>query len=120
MRWSETEPLAALYQDVRSVTVALAELAQTVDEIILAPAGHHALRVAWMEANDNNNNSGDVVLAIAPITVSDVLQEGLVSRCRTAIFTGATLRRSAKRWPADLLRLDGRSGRIDLSDCGEG
>lgn len=106
MRWSETEPLAALYQDIRSVAVALAELAQTVEEIILAPAGQHALRVAWMEASENNNNNSDVVLAIAPITVSEVLQAGLVNRCRTAIFTGATLRTgSSFRYIRDRLGL---------------
>lgn len=106
MRWPETEPLAALFQDVRTVTVALGELAQTVDEIVLAPAGHHALRVAWMEATDNNNSNSDVVLAIAPITVSEVLQAGLVNRCRTAIFTGATLRTgSSFRYIRDRLGL---------------
>lgn len=106
MRWGETEPLAALFLDLRSVTLALTELAQTVDEIVLAPAGQHALRVAWMEASENSNSTADVVVAIAPITVSDVLQAGLVNRCRTAIFTGATLRTgSSFRYIRDRLGL---------------
>ena len=107
MRWSETEPLAALYQDVRGVAVAVSELAHTLDEIVLAPEGQRRLRVAWMEANDNNGaGAGNVVLAIAPIAVNEILQQGLVHRCRAAIFTGATLRTgSSFRYIRDRLGL---------------
>ena len=40
MRWAETEPLAALFQDVRSVAMALAELARVARGAVILSVPH--------------------------------------------------------------------------------
>jgi DNA polymerase-3 subunit epsilon/ATP-dependent DNA helicase DinG len=87
--WRLREPTAALLAELRELHAGSAELARQLDDILLAPGGRRAARVAWMEGADN---SATVTLATAPLTVNEVLERELLQRRRCAIFTGATLR----------------------------
>ncbi|MBK8047960.1 MAG: hypothetical protein IPK16_12990 [Anaerolineales bacterium] len=88
-RWWQTEPQATLLQDTRGAHSALVELAQQLDSILLAPEGARRDQVAWMEMGDA---TGNVTLAIAPLSVYATVEQELVRKRRSAIFTGATLR----------------------------
>ena len=87
--WRLREPTASLLAELRELHATAADLAHQLDEILLAPGGNRRSRVAWMEGVDN---SAAVTLAIAPLTVSDVLERDLLKQRRSAVFTGATLR----------------------------
>jgi DNA polymerase-3 subunit epsilon/ATP-dependent DNA helicase DinG len=102
-RWWEMESTATLFAELRELHVNCMELAHQLDEILLAPGGVRRARVAWMEGADN---SASVTLAIAPLTVNEVLERDLLQRQRCAIFTGATLRTgSSFRYVRDRLGL---------------
>jgi ATP-dependent DNA helicase DinG len=87
--WWEIEATATLFAELRELHANCAELALQLDDILLAPGGVRRARVAWMEGADN---SASVTLAVAPLTVNEVLEHDLLQRQRCAIFTGATLR----------------------------
>ena len=89
-QWWQREPLSSLYQEVRSTWEWLAELAQRLDNILLAPKGNRDSRVAWLEVSERSTNR--VSLAVAPLTVHELLEAGLIHSRRSAVFTGATLR----------------------------
>lgn len=91
-RWRVREPASTLLAEVRELHASSVELARQLDDILLAPGGSRRTRVAWMEGADN---SSTVTLAIAPLTVNEVLDRDLLRRRRCAIFTGATLRTGA-------------------------
>ncbi len=102
-RWWETEVTATLFAELRDLHTNCTELAHQLDDILLAPGGNRRARVAWMEGVDN---SASVTLAIAPLTVNEVLEHDLLQRQRCAIFTGATLRTgSSFRYIRDRLGL---------------
>jgi DNA polymerase-3 subunit epsilon/ATP-dependent DNA helicase DinG len=102
-RWWETEATATLFSELRDLHAHITELAHQLDDILLAPGGSRRTRVAWMEGADN---SSSVTLAIAPLTVNEVLERDLLQRQRCAIFTGATLRTgSSFRYIRDRLGL---------------
>ena len=88
-RWDEDERTVSLVAECRVVAGDLDELARRLDEIVLAPRGSRRDAVAWMEVGDN---AEVVTLAQAPITVQEMVEQGLVLARRSAIFTGATLR----------------------------
>jgi ATP-dependent DNA helicase DinG len=92
-RWGESEPTATTLSDLTGAQARLQELAARMDEIVLAPSGvtHHG-QVNWLEINEQRSA---VALAAAPLHVSDVLQNELLHRRRSVIFTGATLRTGA-------------------------
>ena len=105
-RWWEHEATAPLFAELRDLHTQAAELAHQLDDILLAPGGHRRTRVAWMEGADAWGSSGSVTLAIAPLTVNELLERDLLQRQRCAIFTGATLRTgSSFRYIRDRLGL---------------
>lgn len=100
------EPYATYLDDLHGIATAVAELARWLDRIIFQPrptGARVSLRegsrggarppegdiVTWLEVNEKE---GEVSLVAAPLYVSDVLEKALVRGCRSAIFTGATLR----------------------------
>ena len=87
-RWPEDDTTVPLFADVLATQGTLDELCRRLDEILLAPHGERKGQVAWLEVAEGKQ----VVLAIAPIAVQDLVEAGLVRSRRTAIFTGATLR----------------------------
>jgi DNA polymerase-3 subunit epsilon/ATP-dependent DNA helicase DinG len=102
-RWWENAATATLFGELRDLHANSADLAHQLDDILLAPGGSRRTRVAWMEGADN---SAAVTLAIAPLTVNEVLERDLLLRRRCAIFTGATLRTgSSFRYIRDRLGL---------------
>lgn len=90
-QWWQSEPTASLYQEVRSLADEVGTLALQLDTILLEPHGPDGL-VKWVELSDADEN---ISLAAAPVQVNTVIAEGLVQRCRSAIFTSATLRTGA-------------------------
>lgn len=88
-RWDEDERTLSLVAECRGITSYLAELAKRLDEIVPAPHGNRRDVVAWMEVGDN---AALVTLALAPLSVQGMVEQGLVLARRSAIFTGATLR----------------------------
>ena len=102
-RWWENEATATLFAELREVHTNSVELAHQLDDILLAPRGSRRTRVAWMEGADN---ASTVTLAIAPLTVNELLEKELLQRQRCAVFTGATLRTgSSFRYIRDRLGL---------------
>ena len=87
-RWPEADPDAELYAAAQALTALLSETAQQLNTILLAPAGQRRDHVAWLEFEEQ----AVAALALAPVAVNEVLEEGLVRQRRCAIFTGATLR----------------------------
>jgi DNA polymerase-3 subunit epsilon/ATP-dependent DNA helicase DinG len=91
--WGAQEPNATLLDDVRSAALRLHELAERMGEMVLAPSGPaHSGQICWIEVNEQRNAAG---LASAPLHVSDLLQNEIINKRRSAIFTGATLRTGA-------------------------
>jgi DNA polymerase-3 subunit epsilon/ATP-dependent DNA helicase DinG len=88
-QWREDERTLQLFYEWRSVTEQLADLVKRLDAIILAPHGMDHKQVAWLEVGGEEEG---VTVAIAPISVQRMIEEGLVRQRRSAIFTGATLR----------------------------
>jgi DNA polymerase-3 subunit epsilon/ATP-dependent DNA helicase DinG len=102
-RWWEHAATGTVFAELRELAATCAELAHQLDDILLAPGGSRRTRVAWMESGDN---AAGVTLAIAPLTVNEVLERDLLQRQRCAIFTGATLRTgSSFRYIRDRLGL---------------
>ena len=102
-RWWENEATATLFAELRELHTNGVELARQLDDILLAPRGQRRTRVAWMEGSDN---SSTVTLAIAPLTVNELLEKELLQRQRCAVFTGATLRTASSfRYIRDRLGL---------------
>jgi len=91
-RWDEDERTISLVAECRVVAGALDELSRRLDEIVLAPHGSRREMVTWMETGEN---AEIVTLALAPISVQNLVEQGLVLARRSAIFTGATLRTSS-------------------------
>lgn len=90
-QWWGSEPTATLFQEVSALAGELKTVAHQLDTILFEPHGPDGL-VKWAELSDANES---VSLAAAPIQVNTVIAEGLVQRCRSAIFTSATLRTGA-------------------------
>jgi DNA polymerase-3 subunit epsilon/ATP-dependent DNA helicase DinG len=102
-RWWEHPATATVFAELRELYTSCVELAHQLDDILLAPGGNRRTRVAWMETGDNATG---VTLAIAPLTVNELLERDLLQRQRCAIFTGATLRTgSSFRYIRDRLGL---------------
>lgn len=102
-RWWENQATATLFAELRELHTNSVELAHQLDDILLAPRGSRRTRVAWMEGADN---ASTVTLAIAPLTVNELLEKELLQRQRCAVFTGATLRTgSSFRYIRDRLGL---------------
>src|SRR5690606_33018616 len=80
-RWDEDERNVSLVAECRVVAGDLAELARRLDEIVLAPRGSRRDAVAWMEVADNG---AVVTLAQAPISVQEMVEQGLVLARRSA------------------------------------
>ncbi len=93
-KWAEREPEATLLDALRSTTSDLAELLDHMDKIVFqGTPGSDREIVAWLEVPDQRRNQRNGVnLYAAPLHVGGQIEAGLVHRCRTAIFTGATLR----------------------------
>lgn len=87
-QWWQSEPTATLFQEVRTLADELGALALQLDTLLFEPYGPDGL-VKWVELSDSTES---ITLAGAPIHVNTVIAEGLVQRCRSAIFTSATLR----------------------------
>ncbi|HAJ35283.1 MAG TPA: DNA polymerase III subunit epsilon [Chloroflexi bacterium] len=91
-QWREDEQTLQLVHEWRNVVEQLMELTRRLDEIILAPHGMDHRQVAWLEIGGETD---DVTVAMAPLSVQAVVEDGLVRHRRSAIFTGATLRTGA-------------------------
>lgn len=87
-QWWLTEPTATVFGELRSLFEELQAQLTELDQIIFAPAGQSGL-VQWLEVTEHGET---VNLAAAPLYVNTVIDEGLVQRRRSAIFTSATLR----------------------------
>ncbi len=87
-QWWLTEPTATVFGELRSLFGQIQEQLTQLDQIIFAPAGQTGL-VQWLEVAEHGET---VNLAAAPLYVNTVIDEGLVQRRRSAIFTSATLR----------------------------
>jgi len=95
-QWRQDEQAYQRFADWRNLTEMLDELAKRLDELVMAPHGGDTNQVAWLEVNlaEKINPAGqeDIVIAAAPRTVNAVIERGLVHRCKSIVFTGATLR----------------------------
>ncbi|MCS6827965.1 MAG: exonuclease domain-containing protein [Caldilinea sp.] len=89
-QWRQSEGAYQRCADWRNLTDLLTELVKRLDELVLAPRGSEGNRVAWLEVSPEEKD--DVVIAAAPRTVNDVIEKGMVHRCKSIVFTGATLR----------------------------
>lgn len=88
--WRQSEGAYQRCADWRNLTEMLGELVRRLDELVLAPRGGDANLVAWLEVSPEEKD--DIVIAAAPRTVNAVIEKGLVHRCKSIVFTGATLR----------------------------
>lgn len=91
-QWYDDERTLPIVYEWRSVVEQLTELTKRLDDIILAPHGMDHKQVAWLEVGGDAN---DVTVAMAPLSVQTMIEDGLVRQRRSAIFTGATLRTGA-------------------------
>lgn len=90
MQWGQREPHATALHSLQAVRGQLHDLRLWLDAIILAEDGGQSNGiVTWLEVNDKGD---DVSVMAAPLFVNDLLERALVVGCRSAIFTGATLR----------------------------
>ncbi|MFO7634965.1 MAG: helicase C-terminal domain-containing protein, partial [Caldilinea sp.] len=91
-QWRQDERTFQLFSEWRTLVEQLDALVKRLDDILLAPHGPHRDHVAWMEVG---SEEAGVTVAMAPLTVNTMVEEGLVHRRTSAIFTGATLRTGA-------------------------
>jgi DNA polymerase-3 subunit epsilon/ATP-dependent DNA helicase DinG len=91
--WPAQEPEATLFDTLRGVTGELGDLNAHMETIVFGPRpGAPAASVAWLEVGDNRRAGNQVTLYAAPLHVGDRVENGILHRCRTTVFTGATLR----------------------------
>lgn len=94
--WQGREPQAALLGELEASAELLATLIEHLNDIVLqAPSGSRQTVVTWMELDDgtqSGSRGGDVQLLSAPLYVGELVEQELIHRCRSVIFTGATLR----------------------------
>jgi DNA polymerase-3 subunit epsilon/ATP-dependent DNA helicase DinG len=88
-QWRQSATTAGVYNDLRTLTDHWDDFTKQLDEIIHTPHGPLRGRVPWVEVSDNGQQ---VILGSSPLTVAELLEEKLVHRCRSVVFTGATLR----------------------------
>ncbi len=88
-QWRQSATTAGVYGDLRTLTDYWDDFTKQLDEIIHTPHGPLRGRVPWVEVSDNGQQ---VILGSSPLTVAELLEEKLVHRCRSVVFTGATLR----------------------------
>ncbi|HQY92749.1 helicase C-terminal domain-containing protein [Caldilinea sp.] len=93
-QWREDERTVQLFYEWRGVIEQLAEVSKRLDEIILAPHGTDRKHVAWLEVGAAERDGAEVgaTVAMAPLSVQHMIEEGLVRQRGSAVFTGATLR----------------------------
>lgn len=93
MGWLPDDPAAKTLTTVSNEFDHFSALIKEMEQMIFLPHGMaQGRRVAWLEISESR---AQAMLASAPLHVSDVIQEEILHRRRSAIFTGATLRSGA-------------------------